>query len=731
MASHFFYFFYWTLPQLSYMQEETKSRILRADHTGKLYEVKALPRRRLGRLSWEKISVDASSLRSFLETTSDIRSKNEEDDLRQCQQCDNSLYFRVLGIPNQAADETISSVPVLGERTPSQSPKVTPGVKEEPNLRNQQPNPQPDDELDGNRAPAGVKSERSSGEDNSLQSGHEISAESSDSTSCNFPTHRRTRETLTLRRCENNIAPNYQDIFIEGSIVKKLEQVTSLSLSRPKAFSCGVLKGNKVTSSILYGPPGTGKSMLARGMAKQSKFSMLSISTSEVWQKCHGEDEEMVEAIFSLARKMHPCFVFVDEADAMLGTRNAGERRHSRSMLNQFPMEWDGLVSDTKAPFVLLATNRPLNLGPGVLRRAPVQIHLSNPTREQRSGILGLLLKGETLQDINAGHLAKRQPLGNDLVGTCFEGAGSKVRSNLETGLGKVLFIDEAYRLASNSILHAEAIGELVDAMTQLRYQNNIAIILAGHTVEMERLLRINPGLRSRFTEQMAFPSLIPHACLKHLTQEVKKLKINIPETGGPNGEKLKTVERIFTKLGQTRGWASGRDVETLAKTVTCNVYKRAGRTEQRGATGALQVTWDEVIDAQKGMLAERRGPVGDKVEEPVMNIIVSLPTKSMRSTDGLLAKSIDIAGLLEHMLRCGHISFLPLIVNTKKRKQERHINNDSNDNHRDPDKPNSVTHSLCFYPTVHSWIPTNAAIPCQLQYQTPSHKTPNDKLTP
>ncbi|KAK1462548.1 stage V sporulation protein K [Colletotrichum melonis] len=168
----------------------------------------------------------------------------------------------------------------------------------------------------------------------------------------------------------------------------------------------------------------------------------------------------------------------------------------------------------------------------------------------------------------------------SDLLGTRFEGAGSKVRSTLETGLGKVLFIDEAYRLASSSIFHAEAIGELVDAMTQLRYQNNMVIILAGYTVEVERLLRINPGLRSRFTEQVSFPPLKPYACLKHLTQEVKKLKINIPETGGPNGEKLKTVERIFTKLGQTRGWASGRAVETLAKTVICNVYKRAGRTE-------------------------------------------------------------------------------------------------------------------------------------------------------
>ncbi|KAI3548435.1 hypothetical protein CABS03_04520 [Colletotrichum abscissum] len=204
----------------------------------------------------------------------------------------------------------------------------------------------------------------------------------------------------------------------------------------------------------------------------------------------------------------------------------------------------------------------------------------------------------------------------SDLVGKYFEGAASKVRSTLETGLGKVLFIDEAYRLANGSVLHAEAIGELVDAMTQLRYRNNMVIILAGYTAEMEYLLRINPGLRSRFPEHITFQAMNSHACLKHLRQEVQKIKIDIVVVKGSNGERLETVYRLFRKLGQTRGWASGRDVETLAKTLIGNAYKRAGRTEKRMNTGSLQVTLDELIEAQKGMLAERLGRGGDEAED-------------------------------------------------------------------------------------------------------------------
>ncbi|KAK1726892.1 hypothetical protein CaCOL14_006484 [Colletotrichum acutatum] len=245
----------------------------------------------------------------------------------------------------------------------------------------------------------------------------------------------------------DNIAPNYRDIFIDPSIINKLEQVTSLSLLRPKAFSCGVLKGNKVTGSILYGPPGTGKSMLARGMAKQSGFNMLSISTSEVWQKCHGEDEKMIKAIFSLARKLYPCIVFVDEADAMLGARKAGEKRHIRSMLNQFLMEWDGLITDTRAPFVLLATNRPFDLDPAVLRRAPVQIHLNIPTQEERTGILGLLLEGETLQHINTDHIAKLTPnyTGSDLKNLCVMAATNCVNSQLRDTTERILTREHFY----------------------------------------------------------------------------------------------------------------------------------------------------------------------------------------------------------------------------------------------------------------------------------------------
>jgi len=98
--------------------------------------------------------------------------------------------------------------------------------------------------------------------------------------------------------------------------------------------------------------------------------------------------------------------VFIGEADALLGARKAGEKRHTRSMLNQFLMEWDGLTSGINFPFILLATNWLFDLDPVVLRRAPVQIVLNIPTVRERLGILELLLGEEKLKDITFEQLA-------------------------------------------------------------------------------------------------------------------------------------------------------------------------------------------------------------------------------------------------------------------------------------------------------------------------------------
>jgi len=203
-----------------------------------------------------------------------------------------------------------------------------------------------------------------------------------------------------------------------------------------------------------------------------------------------------------------------------------------------------------------------------------------------------------------------------DLVGEYQGHTGPKVINLFETSLGKVLFIDEAYRLTAkrgSSSFTNQAVGELVDAMTKPRYAGKMIVVLAGYTEDMEELLRSNPGLRSRFPVHVDFPCMEPQQCVQHLKQELGKLKIEI--TGGnfgPNDvEKWDNVHKILAKLSATKGWANGRDIETLAKGLIAQVFVKAGTTSQAGAKKRkvqLTISLDEPIKSLQYFLRERNG---------------------------------------------------------------------------------------------------------------------------
>ncbi|KAL8947198.1 MAG: hypothetical protein Q9222_006497, partial [Ikaeria aurantiellina] len=232
----------------------------------------------------------------------------------------------------------------------------------------------------------------------------------------------------------SSIRTTFTDVRAPKETIEALKTLTSLSLERPDAFTYGVLATDKIPGLLLYGPPGTGKTLLAKAVAKECGATVLEISGSDINDKYVGEGEKNVRAIFSLARKLTPCIVFIDEADAILGSRgNRHERVSHRELLNQFLKEWDGM--NEMSTFIMVATNRPFDLDEATLRRLPRRMLVDLPTEEDREAILKIHLKDENLhRDVSLAKLAAETPLysGSDLKNLAVAAALACVREEYD-----------------------------------------------------------------------------------------------------------------------------------------------------------------------------------------------------------------------------------------------------------------------------------------------------------
>lgn len=178
-----------------------------------------------------------------------------------------------------------------------------------------------------------------------------------------------------------------------------------------------------------------------------------------------------------------------------------------------------------------------------------------------------------------------------DLIGSYIGQTAPKTSKALERGLGKVLFIDEAYRLAEggrSSYAH-EAVSELVDCLTKPKFFGKIIVILAGYEDEMNALLAMNPGLASRFPEEIIFDLLPPAGCLEVLKKKLEETNIAMPlmEKDEDSSERQQ-LERLLRTLAQTPGWGNARDVETLAKNIARKIFVRGmlgnkGKDKKKG----------------------------------------------------------------------------------------------------------------------------------------------------
>lgn len=181
--------------------------------------------------------------------------------------------------------------------------------------------------------------------------------------------------------------------------------------------------------------------MLAKALAHESGACFINLHISTLTEKWFGDSNKLVNAVFTLARKLEPAIVFIDEIDAVLGTRRSGEHEASGMVKAEFMTHWDGLASTNAAGqpqriLILGATNRIQDIDDAILRRMPKKFAISLPALSQRLKILKIILKDTKIDasrfDIDYLSRVMAGMSGSEIKEACREAAMIPVREMIQ-----------------------------------------------------------------------------------------------------------------------------------------------------------------------------------------------------------------------------------------------------------------------------------------------------------
>ena len=145
---------------------------------------------------------------------------------------------------------------------------------------------------------------------------------------------------------------------------------------------------------LLYGPPGTGKTLLAAATAGNLEATFFNVKVSSLLSKYFGESTKLISALYSVARRLSPAVIFLDEFESLTPSRGSGESGSERRIVSTLFAELDGLQGKDDDSFVMTicATNLPWLLDLAILSRFQRRIYVPLPDPAAREAILKIQL---------------------------------------------------------------------------------------------------------------------------------------------------------------------------------------------------------------------------------------------------------------------------------------------------------------------------------------------------
>jgi len=167
-------------------------------------------------------------------------------------------------------------------------------------------------------------------------------------------------------------------------------------------------------------------------------------------------------------------------------------------------------------------------------------------------------MMGEVFRNLDILSSSKPVEVGpNDIIGSHVGEASELIRGKLDAALGGVLIIDEAYGLYKSSY-GRQVLDDLVQFMTNPKYEGKLLIILTGYQHEIEHMLKFNAGLYRRFAKSLSFHSFGIPDCIK-LAKRVAAGKYSMSLDGFEE-----ELAAGFSDLTQRENFSNGDDVVKL-----------------------------------------------------------------------------------------------------------------------------------------------------------------------
>ena len=129
---------------------------------------------------------------------------------------------------------------------------------------------------------------------------------------------------------------------------------------------------------MLTGPPGTGKTLLAKAIAGEADVPFFYASGSQFEEMYVGVGAKRIRELFEAAKEKAPCIIFIDEIDAVGGSRKLKDQSALKMTLNELLVQMDGF-EENSGIIVIGATNFKESLDAALLRPGRFDKHVVVP----------------------------------------------------------------------------------------------------------------------------------------------------------------------------------------------------------------------------------------------------------------------------------------------------------------------------------------------------------------